>query len=77
MVDTGLCKKVKIRFENFLKLLKPSEVASAIVSAQRRGIVELTVPRYMFFLNSFLRNFPTVAAELVRDFFDSGIESDL
>lgn len=77
MVDTGLCKRVKIRFENFLKLLKPSQVASAIISAQRRGIVELTVPRYMFFLNTFLRNFPMSAAELVRDFFDSGIESDL
>lgn len=45
MVDTGLCKKVKIRFEEFLKLLKPSEVASAIISAQRKGIIELTVPR--------------------------------
>ncbi|CAG9801681.1 unnamed protein product [Chironomus riparius] len=77
MVDTGLCKRVKIRFENFLKLLKPSEVAAAIVSAQRRGIVELTVPRYMFFLNSFLRNFPTTASAYVRDFFDSGIESDM
>jgi hypothetical protein len=44
MVDTGLCKKVKIRFETFLKLLKPSEVAAAIVSAQRKGLDELTVP---------------------------------
>lgn len=50
MVDTGLCKKVKIRFENFLRLLKPSEVAAAIVSAQRRGIEELTVPRKFFFV---------------------------
>lgn len=48
MVDTGLCKKVKIRFENFLRLLKPSEVAAAIISAQRRGIEELTVPRKIF-----------------------------
>lgn len=45
MVDTGLCKKVKIRFENFLRLLKPSDVAAAIISAQRKGIDELTVPR--------------------------------
>lgn len=77
MVDTGLCKRVKIRFENFLRLLKPSEVAAGIISAQRRNISELTVPRYMFFLNSTLRNFPTAASTLVRDFFDSGIESDL
>jgi all-trans-retinol dehydrogenase (NAD+) len=77
MVDTGLCKKVKIRFENFLRLLKPSDVAGAIVSAQRRGIMELTVPRYMYFLNSFLRVFPYSASSLVRDFFDSGVESDM
>lgn len=44
MVDTGLCKKVKIRFENFLRLLKPSDVAAGIVSAQRRGVDELSIP---------------------------------
>lgn len=77
MVDTGLCKKVKIRFENFLRLLKPSDVAAAIISAQRRGILELTVPRYLYYLNSVLRIFPYQANLYVRDFFDSGIESDL
>ena len=54
MVDTGLCKNVKIRFENLLKLLKPSDVAAAIVSAQRKGMEELTVPRKLF------SNFPAV-----------------
>ncbi|CRK89700.1 CLUMA_CG003407, isoform A [Clunio marinus] len=77
MVDTGLCKKVKIRFENFLRLLKPSVVASAIISAQRKGLGELTVPRYMFYLNNFLRLFPSEASNLVRDFFSSGVESDI
>lgn len=77
MVDTGLCKKVRIRFETFLRLLKPSEVAAAIVSAQRRGLLELTVPRYLYFLNSFLRLFPYQASLYVRDFFDTCIESDV
>lgn len=96
MVDTGLCKNVKIRFENFLRLLKPSEVAAAIISAQRKGLEELTVPRknfaiflnfnlifksfvsgYLYFLNSVLRFFPSKASNLVRDFFDSGVESDI
>ena len=77
MVDTGLCKKVKIRFENFLGLLKPSQVAAAIISAQRRNILELTVPRYLYFLNAALRLFPYEASLYVRDFFDSGIESDM
>jgi hypothetical protein len=77
MVDTGLCKTVRIRFETFLGLLKPSDVAAAIVSAQRKGIEELTVPRYLFYLNSFTRLFPTPASNLIRDFFDSGVESDM
>lgn len=77
MVDTGLCKNVRIRFENFLALLKPSYVAKSIVSAQRRGLLEFTVPRYLYFLNSFLRIFPYEAALYVRDFFDSSIESDI
>ena len=96
MVDTGLCKNVRIRFENLLKLLKPSDVAAAIVSAQRKGMEELTVPRkffklfnnkidspflilsgYLFFLNAILRIFPNKASDLVRDFIDSGVESDM
>jgi all-trans-retinol dehydrogenase (NAD+) len=68
---------VKIRFNNFLGLLKPSDVAAAIISGQRRGIFELTVPRYMYYLNAFLRFFPPKITNLVRDFFDSGIESDM
>lgn len=77
MVDTGLCKNVRIRFHNFLGLLKPSFVASSIVSAQRRGLLEFTVPRYLYFLNAFLRMFPYQASLYVRDFFDSSIESDM
>lgn len=76
MVDTGLCKNVKIRFDNFFRLLKPSEVASAIVSAQRKGLFELTVPRYLYYLNSFLRLFPYQSSIYVRDFFDTGVMSD-
>jgi hypothetical protein len=49
MCDTGLCKNPRIRFETFLALLKPSEVAAAIVSAQRKGMDELTVPRKLIF----------------------------
>lgn len=96
MVDTGLCKIVRIRFEHFLRLLKPSDVATAIIAAQRKGTDELTVPRknlrilnhlkslyfnfstgYLYYLNAVLRVFPLKATNLVRDFFDSGVESDI
>lgn len=77
MVDTGLCKKVKIRFENFMRLVKPSEAAAAIISGQRRGVEEFTIPKYMYYLNNFLRLFPSKSSNLVRDFFDSGVETDM
>lgn len=55
MVDTGLCKKPKVRFPSMLGLLKPVLVAEAIVYAHRRNMRELTIPRYLMFLNHFLR----------------------
>lgn len=48
MVDTGLCKKPRIRFEGFMPLLTPKYVAEFIVDAQRREILQTTVPGYMF-----------------------------
>jgi all-trans-retinol dehydrogenase (NAD+) len=77
MADTGLCKKVKIRFTNAMKLVDPKDVAATIISAQRRGLEEVTVPRYLFYLNTFLRVFPSKCTDLVKDFFNSGVESDM
>lgn len=42
MVDTGLCKKVKIRFENFMAVVGTKEAVSKIISAQRRGLQEVS-----------------------------------
>lgn len=43
MVATGLCKKVKIRFESFMAVVGTSEAVSKIISAQRRGLAEVCV----------------------------------
>lgn len=48
MVDTGLCKKPKIRFENLMPLVKPKEAALEIMNAQRTETNEVTIPRYLF-----------------------------
>lgn len=77
MVDTGLCKKVHIRFESFMRLVTPPEAADAIISAQRTNLEEVSIPRYLFHLNKFVRLFPTKAADLIRDFFDAGVASDM
>jgi len=77
MVDTGLCKKPKVRFPAILGLLKPMQVAEAIVDAHRRNQRELTVPKYLMWLNHALRPLPYKCALVFKNFLDSGVESDL
>jgi len=76
MVDTGLCKKPYIRFKNLMKLLTPSEVAESIISAQRRGVDNVTVPKVLMYINNVARLFPTACGRLLSDFLDSGVESE-
>lgn len=76
MVDTGLCKNTRMRFPNMMRMVKPDEAAAEIIQAQRRNIQELTIPKYLFFLNLYTRLFPTKSAHLLKDFLDSNIEPD-
>lgn len=75
MVDTGLCKRPHMRFPNLMRLVKPEEAAAAIIDAQRRGLIDVSIPKYLLYLNTFVRLFPLKAANLLRDFLDSGVES--
>ncbi|XP_059619278.1 epidermal retinol dehydrogenase 2 [Phlebotomus argentipes] len=77
MVDTGLCKKPYMRFKNLMKLIRPDEAAAAIISAQRRELVEASIPKYLLYLNGFTRLFPIKCGVLLKDFFNSGVHSDL
>ncbi|XP_062537758.1 short-chain dehydrogenase/reductase family 16C member 6 isoform X3 [Armigeres subalbatus] len=77
MVDTGLCKRPHMRFPNLMRLVKPDEAAASIIDAQRRGLIDVSIPKYLLYLNTFVRLFPLKAANLLRDFLDSGVESDL
>lgn len=77
MVDTGLCKKPYARFSGLMNIVNPSDAAAAIVSAQRRRLQEVTIPKYLLFLNTYTRLFPNKCAQLLRDFLDSGVQSDL
>lgn len=77
MVDTGLCKKPKLRFGKALGLVKPSKVASAIVRAQRRGVVEESIPKHFLYLEMFSKFIPLKGLHAVADFMGSGVESDL
>lgn len=77
MVDTGLCKKVKIRFEKLMPMVNPEEAAAAIISAQRKGVEELSIPKHLFYMNAFFRIFPNKANLLIKDFTEAFVESDL
>ncbi|XP_015518483.2 epidermal retinol dehydrogenase 2 isoform X1 [Neodiprion pinetum] len=76
MVDTGLCKKPKVRFPSIMSLLPPKVAATEIVRAQRRNIPEASIPGIFFHVNNVARNFPTKVGLLLRDFLDSGVEAD-
>lgn len=50
MVDTGLCKNPRMRFEKSMRMETPKEVAASIVSSQRRGLMEVTIPGHYYTL---------------------------
>lgn len=74
MTDTGLCKNPRVRFADAFKMLTPAQTAAAIVSAQRRGLQEASVPRYMLHLNNTIRSMPRAAAYAFVDFLDAGLD---
>lgn len=55
MVNTGLCKKPKIKFEELMPLLEPKVVAKAIMQAQRLNERQVSVPKYLMCLNNYTR----------------------
>lgn len=66
MVDTGLCKKVKIRLETLMPLVNPEDAAAAIISAQRKGLQEVSIPRYLYHLAKLAKMFPFNAAIVIK-----------
>lgn len=66
MVDTGLCKKVKIRMENLMPLLKTQDVVDTIVSAQRKGLQEISIPGYIYHLSKVARLFPLKSTYAIK-----------
>jgi NADP-dependent 3-hydroxy acid dehydrogenase YdfG len=76
MVDTGLCKSMKIRFEKLMPAVEPESAAASIISAQRKGIEELSIPRHLIHLNRVLRVFPNNAGKVIADLLEAYVPSD-
>uniref|UniRef100_A0A8D9EGY2 Short-chain dehydrogenase/reductase 3 n=1 Tax=Cacopsylla melanoneura TaxID=428564 RepID=A0A8D9EGY2_9HEMI len=77
MVDTGLCKNPKIKFPSLMGLLQPKDVASHIIRSQRRGEAQVAIPNGLLHVNNFCRLMPLKVARILKDFLDSGVDSDL
>ncbi|EFN68195.1 Epidermal retinal dehydrogenase 2 [Camponotus floridanus] len=75
MVDTGLCKKPKIRFPNAMPLVSPGQTASQIIRAQRCDYRERSVPPVWLPLGIMLKNLPDNALFTLIDFCDSGVQA--
>ncbi|XP_076671590.1 17-beta-hydroxysteroid dehydrogenase 13-like isoform X2 [Andrena cerasifolii] len=76
MVDTGLCKKPKMRFPNLMGLVPPQAAVVQIIKAQRRNIKDMSIPVCWSYINAFLRCIPEAATRATADFLDSGVEAD-
>ncbi|XP_011692672.1 PREDICTED: short-chain dehydrogenase/reductase family 16C member 6-like isoform X3 [Wasmannia auropunctata] len=76
MVDTGLCKKPKVRFPDAMPLVKPGYAVSEIIKAQRRNYRERSVPSAWLSVNNITRLFPDNAIHSLIDFCDTGVEAD-
>jgi len=77
MVDTGLCKKPKIRFPSLTPMLNHRDVAKHIMAAQRRDIAETTIPRRLLSLFYYMKILPIKVERLFDSFMDIYVESDL
>lgn len=64
-----------MRFD-FMKLLKPNEVAAAIIQAQRQGVVATSLPKYVLYVEKIMQFFPKRCSQELAEFLDSGVEAD-
>lgn len=76
MVNTGLCKQPVIRFKSLLPIVTPESAAKHIIDAQRRDVIESSIPGFLLGLGCFVRLFPSKVLYLLMDFMGSYLETD-
>ncbi|KAF2883099.1 hypothetical protein ILUMI_23071 [Ignelater luminosus] len=77
MVDTGLCIRPQIRFPSLMPMQKEEEVAQQIISAQRRDVFEVSIPRHYLSFFYYLKLHPDKIGNLMNDILQSYTDSDL
>jgi len=74
VVDTGLCKRPRVKFPSFLRVTNVKDAADIIVRAVRRGDTLVFIPEYVFYFWLLIKVLPSRVYHLVLDFFDTGLE---
>ncbi|XP_011150701.1 epidermal retinol dehydrogenase 2 [Harpegnathos saltator] len=75
IVDTGLCKKLRLT-NPIVSLVPPEKAAAEIISAQRRDITERSIPSYWLPLINIVHATSKNMQEDVRDFIDCAVEPE-
>ncbi|XP_050669807.1 epidermal retinol dehydrogenase 2-like [Leptidea sinapis] len=76
IINTGLCKKPRIRFKNLMKVVEPGEAADIIINAMRREYTEISIPQDLHYLNRYIyRLLPLEAGCTWMDFIDAGVDA--
>ncbi|CAH0690497.1 unnamed protein product [Chilo suppressalis] len=76
IIDTGLCKRPRVKYPGLMKILSPGEAADKIVDAVRRNYHEITIPSSLYYINQMCRTMPRRVPLYLKDFLDSGLEAD-
>ncbi|XP_073958427.1 uncharacterized protein [Choristoneura fumiferana] len=69
MVNTGLCKNPRIRFQDHMKMVEAGDAADQIIDAMRRDIQEISIPGSMHYMNRFLTAFLSRSANRIMNTF--------
>ncbi|CAG9796330.1 unnamed protein product [Diatraea saccharalis] len=75
IIDTGLCKKPRVKYPSLIKILTPGEAADKIVDAIRRNYHEITIPSSLYYINQMCRTMPRRVPLYLKDFLDSGLDA--
>ncbi|CAH2050866.1 unnamed protein product, partial [Iphiclides podalirius] len=76
MVNTGLCKRPRVRFQKIMSVVETEEAADIIVDAVLRNVIEITVPTRLHYMNRYVyRMVPFQAAAALNDFCDAGVDA--
>ncbi|XP_032678940.1 17-beta-hydroxysteroid dehydrogenase 13-like [Odontomachus brunneus] len=76
IVDTGFCKKPRIKFPYFMPMVPLQLAVSHIIRAQRRDYREYSVPSFWQSIHAVMRILPYEALCSLIDFIDFGVEAD-